>query len=108
VYRGAAIPSLAGKFVFGDYGSGRILSVEPDGMGGSTAQVLLDTSFSIASFGQLANGEVFVLDIASGRIHQLVPTASDGGVAVYSPQFPSQTGSLQSSDPKPPKAGLIP
>ncbi|MGV3620165.1 MAG: PQQ-dependent sugar dehydrogenase [Archangium sp.] len=66
VYRGTTIPSLSGKFVFGDYGSGRIFSVEPNGQGGSQLGNLLDTNFGIASFGQLADGEVYVLDIGSG------------------------------------------
>ncbi|MFT3713358.1 MAG: PQQ-dependent sugar dehydrogenase [Archangium sp.] len=107
VYRGTAIPSLVGKFVFGDYGSGRVLNVEPDGMGGFNANQLFSSGMSIGSFAQLANGEVYILDIASGEVHQLVVMGMDAGVSTF-PQLLSQTGCFQQSDPKLPVAGLIP
>ena len=40
VYRGSAIPSLAGRYVFADYGSGRIWALRNDG----TAEQLMDTA----------------------------------------------------------------
>lgn len=105
-YRGSRIPTLVGKFVFGDYGSGRIWSVEPDGMGGSMMSLLVDTNFSIASFGQLNDGEVYALDIASGQVHQLVPSGMPP--ADTFPRLLSQTGCFQQSDPKIPVPALIP
>jgi uncharacterized repeat protein (TIGR03806 family) len=106
VYRGTGIPSLAGKFVFGDFGSGRILNVEPDGMGGSTANVLVDTNFGLASFGQLADGEVYALDLYTGRVHKLVPSGTPP-VDTF-PQLLSQTGCFQANDPKIPVAAMVP
>lgn len=106
VYRGTTIPSLIGKFVFGDYGSGRIFSVEPDGQGGSQLGNLLDTNIALASFGQLADGEVYALDIGSGQIHQLVPTGTAQPDTF--PKLLSQTGCFDSTDPKVVSAALIP
>lgn len=106
VYRGADIPTLVGKFVFGDYGSGRIFVVEPDGMGGYVRAQLVDTNFGIASFGQLADGEVYVLDINTGRIHQLTPSGAPP--ADTFPRLLSQTGCFEPSDPKVPVAALMP
>ncbi|MDP1829363.1 MAG: PQQ-dependent sugar dehydrogenase [Archangium sp.] len=106
VYRGTRIPQLVGRFVFGDYGSGRIWALEPDAMGGFTSRLLRASSFSIASFGQTLDGEVYVLDIASGQMHQLVPM---GTVPVDTfPQRLSQTGCFEPGNVKQPVAAMIP
>lgn len=106
VYRGSTIPTLVGEFVFGDYGSGKIATVESDGLGGFTARLLVDTNISLASFGQLADGEIYALDIGSGQIHKLVPMGTPP-VDTF-PTLLSQTGCFQASDPKIPVAALIP
>ncbi len=106
VYRGTTIPTLVGKFIYGDYGSGRILVVQPDGMGGDVGEVLVDTNFGLASFAQLADGEVYALDIFTGRVHQLVPSGAPP--ADTFPQRLSQTGCFDATDPKVPVAALIP
>src|SRR5690606_25509927 len=62
VYRGAAIPTLVGSYVFGDFGSGRIWRLVGDGAGGYTAEELLDTSLDVASFGEDVSGELYVVD----------------------------------------------
>ncbi|MBM4438546.1 MAG: PQQ-dependent sugar dehydrogenase [Actinobacteria bacterium] len=68
VYRGTAQPALVGTYVFGDYCSGRIwtLTRAPDGMWIDTEQ--LNTDVSISSFGEDEAGEIYVTDLASGRI----------------------------------------
>ncbi len=106
VYRGTTIPTLIGKFVFGDYGSGRILVVQPDGLGGNTALQLVATNFGLASFAQLANGEVYALNINNGTVHQLVPSGTPP-VDTF-PRLLSQTGCFEVSDPKVPVAALLP
>ncbi|MFZ5438547.1 MAG: PQQ-dependent sugar dehydrogenase [Myxococcota bacterium] len=106
VYRGTRIPTLVGKFIFGDYGSGRIWVVDFDGMGGYVRRELVQTNFGLASFAQLADGEVYALDINTGRIHQLVPSGTQP-VDTF-PQRLTQTGCFDASDPKVPAAGLMP
>ncbi len=72
VYRGAALPALAGVYLFGDFVSGRIWglfnadSVEP------RCDMLSESGLNISSFGQDSNGEVFVVDYAGGGIYRLV------------------------------------
>jgi glucose/arabinose dehydrogenase len=73
VYRGSAIPDLAGFYVFGDFGSGRIRAVASDSEQGVEPDELLDTPLSIASFAQSSTGELFAIDISAGTIHQLTP-----------------------------------
>ena len=69
VYRGSAMPALVGSYLFADYGSGRIWRLVPSGSG-FAAEELLDTSLSIASFGQGNDGELYVVDIAGGGVAQ--------------------------------------
>ena len=53
VYRGTALPALVGRYLFADFGSGRIWRLVDSG-GAFAAEELLDTTLSIASFGRLA------------------------------------------------------
>jgi glucose/arabinose dehydrogenase len=69
VYRGSALPALTGSYVFGDFISGRILRVAP---GGSEVEELLDTDLAISSFGEDAEGELYVVDHDEGGIWRLV------------------------------------
>ncbi|XXF78596.1 PQQ-dependent sugar dehydrogenase [Myxococcaceae bacterium GXIMD 01537] len=105
VYRGTTIPSLVGRFLFGDFSSGRIWAVTADAAGQPTMLPLLDTSLSISSFGELVDGELLVLDY-SGSLHKLVP--SEPASPSTFPQKLSATGCVDASDPRKPAPGLIP
>lgn len=70
VYRGRAIPGLVGAYVYGDYCTGEIWSLEREG-GAWTNRLLLDTDRNISSFGELAHGELVVVD-HGGNVLQLV------------------------------------
>ena len=60
-YRGAALPQLAGAYIFGDFCSGRIWALTPDAAGGGTRQLLATADIEILSFGVDAAGEMYVL-----------------------------------------------
>jgi uncharacterized repeat protein (TIGR03806 family) len=108
VYRGSALPALVGKYVFGDYGSGRIWRLNGNGSGGFVAEELLDTSLSIASFGEGNDGELYVVDIAGGDLYRIV--AGSGGQPSQPPVATqlSGTGCVSSQNPAMPASGLIP
>ncbi len=89
-----------------DFGSGKIATVQPDGTGGFTAGLLVDTNISLASFGQLADGEIYALDIGTGQVHKLVPSGT-APVDTF-PRLLSQTGCFDPADPKRPVAALVP
>lgn len=72
VYRGTAIPSLVGQYVFGDFVTGRIWTVPANSPQGTERTDLLDTPLSIASFAEGNDGELYVLDFAGGAIYQIV------------------------------------
>jgi len=108
VYRGATLSALVGRYVFADFGSGRIWRLVDDGVGGYTAGELLDTSLSIASFGQGNDGELYVVDFAGGALHEIVDGGSSTTPSLPVPAQLSATGCVSAQDPSRPAAGLIP
>ncbi|MDW8291861.1 MAG: PQQ-dependent sugar dehydrogenase [Anaerolineae bacterium] len=71
VYRGSAVPPLYGAYLYGDFCSGRIWTLRRDGSGNWQNALLFDTDLNIASFGEDAEGELYVLDL-NGAIHRIV------------------------------------
>ena len=68
VYRGSRYPVLAGRYLFGDYCSGRIWSVTAAGSSRQTPVLLRDTTFSISAFGEGETGELYLVDYRGGRV----------------------------------------
>jgi glucose/arabinose dehydrogenase len=83
VYRGSQVPALQGKYVFGDYLSGKIFSLDYDGTTASNftdiTPLLFPTrqgGFTLSapsSFGEDANGELYIVDIGAGAVYKIVP-----------------------------------
>jgi glucose/arabinose dehydrogenase len=71
VYRGSAVPDMAGWYVFGDFVSGRLFAIPADSVAGTEPEVLLETGLGIAAFGESVDGELFVVNYG-GSIHQVV------------------------------------
>ena len=71
VYRGKAVPALDGRYIFGDYGSGRIWAVTlaPDGSA-LDRTLLFDTHMHISSFGVDDDQALYVVDRA-GTVYRL-------------------------------------
>jgi glucose/arabinose dehydrogenase len=72
VYRGRSIPSLAGKYIYGDYVSGRIWALETDGNAKKSNALLMENKGAISSFGQDNSGEVYYLNYGEGKVMKLV------------------------------------
>jgi glucose/arabinose dehydrogenase len=72
VYRGTAIPGLAGRYVFADFGSGNVWHIARDTAPTRTISATegLATGLSIASFGEDNNGELYLVD-HGGTLHRL-------------------------------------
>ena len=75
VYRGASAPALAGRYVFADFGTGRIWALAWDG---SQARVeeIMNTNLAIASFGVDARQELYALAF-DGRIYRFTEESPD-------------------------------
>ena len=65
VYRGTRIRDLAGRYLFGDYCSGRLWALAESG-NRWTMSLLLETGLRISSFGEDQNGELYVVDHRGG------------------------------------------
>ncbi len=72
VYRGTALPELEGAYVFADYVSGRIWRADRDGDEWNVT-LLLETGFNVSTFGEDADGELYVADHGGGVIYRLGP-----------------------------------
>jgi uncharacterized repeat protein (TIGR03806 family) len=105
VYRGTAIPSLVGRYVFGDFGSGKVFALLPDSGGALQVTEILSTGASISSFGQGNDGELYYADFSGGTLHKIVPGAATGSPIKT---LLSQTGCMSATNPTQPAAGLIP
>jgi hypothetical protein len=72
VVRDPNLTAWNGVYLFGDYCTGIIWGILPDGAGGWNTQQLYDTSFNISSFGLDANGQVYLTDL-NGGLYRLAP-----------------------------------
>ena len=76
VYRGAAIPGLKGKYVYGDFSSGRIWALTTDGVNPAMNALLMDSPHQISSFAVDGQNELYVVAYGSGRIYRLTGPAT--------------------------------
>jgi glucose/arabinose dehydrogenase len=75
VYRGAALPELAGAYVYGDYGSGRIWGLSYVGTGARVNRELANTGLHITSFGPDQTQELYFC-ASDGNIYRLQRSAA--------------------------------
>jgi uncharacterized repeat protein (TIGR03806 family) len=106
VYRGAALPGLQGRYVFGDFSSGRIRALTSNGLGGYASEELLNTPYNISAFGLGEDGELYLADYGGGRIYRLGSGNAGGGDTI--PSSLADTGCVSASDPTQPAPGLVP
>lgn len=78
VYRGDAVENLAGWYLFSDYCSGLLFGIRSDASAtapdarAAAPRVLLETGANVSSFGEDADGELYLADHASGTIYRIV------------------------------------
>ncbi len=102
VYRGGAIPSLQGDYLFSDFGSGTLWALERQANGSYQRRTLLETGRNVASFGQDNQGELYL--VTTSGLFRIDPVV----VETELPQRLSETGCVQASAPWQPADGLIP
>lgn len=106
VYRGTQNTSLLGRYLFGDFGSGRIWAwIAENATLPREPTQLLDTELAISSFGQGNDGELYVVDY-NGTLQRIVFESTVA--ADTAPRLLSDTGCVSTTDPKQPASGLIP
>lgn len=103
VYRGLAIPTLIGRYLFADYGSGKLWGLNWDGTAAAN-KLLLETSFNISTFGEDSDGEIYVADHRGGNVYRIEKGSNTPG------NFPyrlSDTGCFDSLNPLRPAPGVV-
>ena len=78
VYRGSMYPAIAGHYVCADYVSGRLFQFPADTPATSTLEMTSSglSNINPSSFGQDADGELYLVDYTNGGFYQL--TAAGG------------------------------
>jgi glucose/arabinose dehydrogenase len=71
VYRGQAQPALIGIYVFGDWCSGLVFTLQVD-EGTVTPKLVLESGMQISSFGEDEAGEIYLVDFAGGGLYHVV------------------------------------
>lgn len=76
VYRGALLPGLVGKYIYGDYGTGRVWGLTYDGINPVVNDSLFTTPWSLSSFGVDENNEIYLCRYSSsfGDLYKIVAT----------------------------------
>lgn len=101
VYRGPAIGALFGKYLFADYGSGNVWSMNPDG---SNVERITGEG-GISSFGtDPSNHDVLLADANGNRILRLTASSAAGSF----PDTLGETGLLSDVAGLVPAPGLVP
>jgi glucose/arabinose dehydrogenase len=71
VYRGSGVPSLVGKYIYADYGTRKVWSLE--GLNPPTNDLLLTAPGSVTSFGVDENNELYITSF-NDNIYRFTPT----------------------------------
>jgi uncharacterized repeat protein (TIGR03806 family) len=104
VYRGAAIPSLVGQYLFADFVSGRIWNVPSDTPPTVNVEEGYDSGLNVSSFAEDPDGELYVVNMR-GDLHRIIGSGTvTGGPATQL----SATGCVDPANATVPASGLIP
>lgn len=85
VYRGNTFPRMQGFYFYADFCTGKIWGLI--NQGGWQSNLLLDTSLKIASFGEDELGNLYLSDLASGRIFWITDFENPSAHRIYIPAF---------------------
>jgi uncharacterized repeat protein (TIGR03806 family) len=107
VYRGGAMPSFQGKYIYADFMSLQVRAVS-FGSGTPSTAVLNESgpSRGFTHFAEDADGEIYVSTISDHEIYKIVPAGPSSNTDF--PDRLSKTGCVDPADPKKPASGLIP
>ena len=78
---GNSLPSLKGKYIYGDYQFGKIWALTYDGINPTVNTLLIDSPYYISSFGMDKNKNIYICSINENKIYKLL----DGTVNIEQP-----------------------
>jgi uncharacterized repeat protein (TIGR03806 family) len=103
VYRGTQATTLVGRYLFGDFVSGRIWAWLPENTTARAPTLLLESGLNISSFAQGNDGELYVLDHTGGTLQRIFFQAPASAI----PTRLSATGCVAPNDATQPASGMI-
>ena len=106
VYRGGAIPSLSGAYVYTDFCSGTLWAATPVDGSPATATVIGSIPGNPSSIAEDHDGELYATGLFAGALYKLVPGSGAGAESF--PQTLSATGLFSDTAALTPNPGLIP
>ena len=84
VYRGATLTGLNSKYIYGDYGSGKVWALQYDGVNMPINTLLADTDLNISSFGTDERNELYFCAL-DGKIYSLSANATPTQLPIGTP-----------------------
>jgi putative heme-binding domain-containing protein len=106
VYRGKKLPGLSGKWLYGDYVTGKIWGLKYENDRLAWHQELTDSPLRVICFARDHQGEVFIVDYA-GQIHALKKNEATDTNRDF-PRLLSKTGLFRSVTAQTPSPGVLP
>jgi uncharacterized repeat protein (TIGR03806 family) len=108
VYYGSRLrKELGGNYIYGDFDTGKIWTLQWDGTKVTENYELADSQLRIVDFAADQGGELLILDYIGGQLHQLVIADHKPQVSQF-PRKLSETGLFTSTKDLMPAPGLIP
>lgn len=71
VYRGTRFTGLVGRYIFADFGSGRIFSIDANAQPTLEITGGFSSGLNPSSFGEAIDGELFLVDYVSGQLFHI-------------------------------------
>jgi glucose/arabinose dehydrogenase len=110
VYHGSTLTGLNSKYIYGDYGSGKVWALQYDGVAMPVNTLLSDTNLNISSFGIDENKELYFCSL-DGKIYviraNVVPESpSPNPSSTPSPNPTQPSSSTPTPTPSPPSSPI--
>jgi uncharacterized repeat protein (TIGR03806 family) len=106
VYRGDRLPELKGRYIYGDFETGRVYSFTFDGKQASKPELIAETTLRIVGFAEDGDGELLILDY-TGTVNRLAVRKPQANLRPF-PARLSETGLFASVADLTPAPGMIP
>jgi glucose/arabinose dehydrogenase len=91
VYRGSLYPRMQGVYFFADYCSGRLWGLRRDGGSWQSTQ-LLDSPYTVSTFGEDEAGNVYLADYGRGDVYQVTDPGAMAGYVYRVPAVAHNVG----------------
>ncbi|HOI28648.1 MAG TPA: PQQ-dependent sugar dehydrogenase [Melioribacteraceae bacterium] len=86
VYQGSSVPELKGKYIYGDFVSGRIWALDFKS-GTVSNELLFSTNHAISTFGLDQNKTLYFANYTTGRLYKFTSTSASVGALSLPPDY---------------------